>query len=229
MSSKDQGQEGKPKVAESTKECFAHIMQIDSLLTSQHISSHQGNWNPKQNLKWLLNPTQQITSWTLPTSEKGSATGVLTGQKSEPDPKKKKKKKNQIDLILPWLDLKIWVPTENKQVNEERVRERERERERLLLCSRISQYPTRSWTSYAPLNDHKLVKNKTERKIRRRRRRSRAFSTSVKHCLDFSFAFSSPLPWVFDFWCGGRLVSEGQITFSAMFKAFFILARIWPV
>jgi hypothetical protein len=51
MSSKDQGQEGKPKVAESTKECFAHIMQIDSLLTSQHISSHQGNWNPKQNLK----------------------------------------------------------------------------------------------------------------------------------------------------------------------------------
>jgi hypothetical protein len=56
---------------------------------------------------------------------KGSATGVQTGQKSEPDPKKKKKKKNQIDLILPWLDLKIWVPTEHKQVNEERERERE--------------------------------------------------------------------------------------------------------
>ncbi|CAM6028755.1 unnamed protein product [Sphagnum balticum] len=29
--------------------------------------------------------------------------------------------------------------------------------------------------------------------------------------------------WAFDFWYGGRLVSKGQITFSAMFKAFFIL------
>jgi hypothetical protein len=52
LSSKDQGQEGKPKVAESTRECFAQIMQIDdSLLKSHLISSHQGNWNPKQNLK----------------------------------------------------------------------------------------------------------------------------------------------------------------------------------
>jgi hypothetical protein len=41
LSSKDQGQEGKPKVAESTKECFTHIMQIDSLLTSHLISSRK--------------------------------------------------------------------------------------------------------------------------------------------------------------------------------------------
>jgi hypothetical protein len=42
LSSKDQGQEGKPKVAESTKECFAQIMQIDdSLLTSHLISSRK--------------------------------------------------------------------------------------------------------------------------------------------------------------------------------------------
>jgi hypothetical protein len=47
LSSKDQGQEGKPKVAESTKDCFAHTMQIDSLLTSHHISSHQRKLEPK--------------------------------------------------------------------------------------------------------------------------------------------------------------------------------------
>jgi hypothetical protein len=42
LSSKDQGQQGKPKVAESTKECSAQIMQADdSLLTSHLISSRK--------------------------------------------------------------------------------------------------------------------------------------------------------------------------------------------